>query len=260
MPIRACPSAATILESSLARRLGGVMYSRAALAHALERSARKSLPEDPETLLGFAWAHLVSALASSIGAAEATEFLHALQRELEDAFETSPHHGPVRLGRMRVRETTPRDDVEDEPPISSVRAAEDGVRVVVIDEDHITRTAVARALAARGVELVIAFESLDEIDEKLLIEEAPHVLYCDLEASGAAGRLFELVSLFGELAIVARAKHSTGARVMLELMHAKRFEVIEYRPKTADAVATILARARTVAAETAADVAKLVGK
>jgi len=145
----------------------------------------------------------------------------------------------------------PECEIEEEAAAPTVRTLEEGVRVIVVDEDHVTRTALARALMARGVELVIASEHLDEVDDKLLLEEGPHVLYCDLDEAGAAGRLFELVQLFSDLAIVARAKQATGARVMLELMHAKTFEVLPLRPKTTDAVAVVLSLARAVAASIA---------
>ena len=127
-------------------------------------------------------------------------------------------------------------------PQDSVAERRRPVTVVLVDDEQLTRSALARALAAEGLDLV--GEAADTADAvKLVVDLRPDVVLMDVRLPGSPG--VEAIEAYGLLAPASRIPILT---------HTERNRVVEAivagasaTPKTAEP-ATIIAAVKATAA------------
>lgn len=228
-----------VLEDHLAKAMGSRPLATAAIADAMRRAGRKTVPADPSELLTFAWAYLVGSVATMAGVREATGFVTGLQRALEAIFGSSaPRMDPPRT------EPPPDDPAFDDQP-SEIRSVGDGLKALLVDADLLGRAMLARALVRTGTTLVVADDLPDALARAKELQGA-QVVYCSVDTPAAIAALSELLERLPRLSVIVRATDHTRADATMNQLGIARYDLLPARPTTAEAVSSILTLARAV--------------
>jgi hypothetical protein len=134
----------------------------------------------------------------------------------------------------------------DEPQVESsrIRAAGDGLVVVLVDDDALARAPLARALARSGAQLSPVDTLSAAIDSCAELEVA-HVLVCSVDGPGVAEALFAIGDRHPGVAVLARTSSPAIASTMLGMVGLERFEIVSGRPGVPEMVAKVLALGTT---------------
>ncbi len=197
-----------VVERRLTEVLGSPSDALRVVLHALERAELLELPRHPEGLLQFCMTHVLCVLTAKADGAQIATFVRMLHRDMEAAFGSDV------------------EGMEDEAeaPASSPRCCCDGMRVILVEADAVTRTGLARALARTGAVVLAAGATLEET---MAADPADaDVLLCDVEAPGSVLTLLEVMERMPELSIVARAETRDLAEVTLKLAGAHRYAIV----------------------------------
>jgi two-component system response regulator RegA len=112
--------------------------------------------------------------------------------------------------------------------------------MLVVDDDEVFRTRLARALRDRGYEVRVA-GSFDEA-RALAVEDSPELAVVDLRMPGRSG--LELVKELRALDATTRVVVLTGYGSIATAVEAMRLGAVHYLPKPADADDVLAAFAR----------------
>jgi len=226
-----------MLLDHLSEAMGNSVLASAALNDALHRAGKTETPADASELIAFAWAHLVSAVASMAGVRKATLFVEKLQRALEGAAGSS-------IPRFEAVPASPRPYAE-ESHTSEVRGIGAGLRAVLVDSDALDRAMLARSLVRTSMTLVVA-SSLEEMVSRHTEMRGVHVVKVAFEGPETRTHLAALHARSPGFGVVVRAASADAAREAIESIGIEFFEVLPARPSTSEAASSILTLARAV--------------
>lgn len=222
--------ASSILLDVLTVVMGSAHLASAVVVDALQKSGKRALPDDAGELVVFAWAHVVEAVSSAMGAAPAASFMEKLRSALD-----GERHAPSQPARTH----------DSQQMDSGVRGRGDGLRVLIIDSDALARSVLARTLARAGMELLVADHAEEALSRSHELGRV-HVVYCPLDRRGAA-ELLHLLERLPELGVVGRVKAGEESEELSAMLRQRRHLLVSTRPTTTEAASSILALARSIA-------------
>jgi PleD family two-component response regulator len=207
--------ASTLLRDLLTQSFGDDALVRHALSDAMLAARRLDLPSEPDELMRFAWAYLMTPIAETAGVRAATKFITDLQNALtsnQGSFDEEPHSEtrvPV-VSDVRAIEGDSHQNSQTERPSARTKAAR-RLSVLLVDSDRLGRSSLARALVQARIDVNVA-DGLAEAAQVLEDLAAPlDVVLADAD-SPDFDRLVSRVQLRRpSLRIIARARPPASA-------------------------------------------------
>ena len=185
---RLAPEPQATLVAKLEAAFGGDPGARIFLQAALRSARRSTLPPDPLTLLAFARAHLVDAIAGELGPAAVAAFLEEISGALQ----------PVSGVAIK--------DADDGPACThsgQSKRGEPRLRILLVHADRLARARLARALVSGGCDVTVV-EAV--VDLASILDELPDVAVVDLAANEVEHVLEEMVRRNSGLRVLALSR------------------------------------------------------
>lgn len=215
------PATHRILSAELDRAFGGDPGVGIFVQAALLEARRPTLPTEPQALLDFVRAHLLSVITGELGPTGAATFLSRLAAALAVEPVEAPHSSHVRVRSPSPDRASPAYDPPPAPPTS--RGARP--RVALVHGDRFARVGIARQLLHMGCDVVV----IDSFADLASIEGSfPRLAIAHMGARNVGVLLEGMVTLRRDLGVVAIAPRGslTGAEAQLVRSGVRRFEVV----------------------------------
>lgn len=189
-----------------------------ALDRGLALAGRDRLPDDPEEVLAFVRAHLLSLLSADVGPrltmALVDDFVARFDLPSPSAPGPSPPPPsmPRPVGRVSLR------------PRSASAPAAPLMRVLLVDPDRVGRATLARSLmrARWGVGVV---DSVQDLPDVFHGEPPPDAAIVDVYHPCAAAILEAVVAAMPGLLVIVRGSDGPQARELLSAARVTRYEI-----------------------------------
>lgn len=140
------------------------------------------------------------------------------------------------VGRIRPRSIRPTEEEPASLPHSSgPRGTAEGLRVLLVQENAVARSVIARALVRMGAS-VRAHDSFDQVKELADTD----VVFCDLDAHGCVTAILELAPAASGVAMVGIAGRQDLGRLTMELAGMGHYRVLQATSGAGELVAAIM--------------------
>lgn len=196
---------------------------RVLIQAALRSARRATLPNDPEAVLNFVRAHMMSTLTEELGPRVTSALLDQLDEDLR---------------REQVPPST-RRAVDEVPVITSEVPKSSGVRlrssVLLVDDDRFARSNLARTLITNSCDVCAAETPLDVRSQDSRLD----VAIINMNIAEVAAVLGALLAKAPDIRIIAIATDAAAADALLRAASVRTYRVVPRAMRGSDVIELI---------------------